>query len=291
MKTCLFLFVLLIVPKSLMAQDTLVLKDGRMISCKITEIDSSNVYFDIHDKNQKIVHTIVNQNSIQEIKHHPDVESVNGINSMNSIGILFGLSLPSGDFADDDINREESGLAGNGINFSAVFTHYFNQLYGLSVKGFYNNNILKADLLGDFMSSMLGMQVTNNTVKYGTFGFLAGPSVLLPVDRLSLAGHFMCGYANLTEPEVTFTVTSATSYAWIKMSKIIKGSFMANIGGGLVCTVNENWNLFANVDYFGGSFKFEKYTMSYSSGESEKYDRGTQKYGVINISAGIELKF
>ena len=274
-----------------MAQDTLVLKDGRMMSCVITKIDSSNVYFDIHDKNQKIVHTMVNQNSIQEIKHHPVVESVNGINSLNSIGILFGLSLPTGDFADDDINREESGLAGNGINLSTVFTHYFNRHLGLSVKGYFNSNMFKTDILSDLISSMAGLPVTNNTVKYHSMGLLAGPAVLLPVDKLSVTGHLLWGFGNLTQPEATFTIVSGPDYGWIKMSEIRKISFMFDIGGGLVYTVNDNWNLFANVDYFGGSFNFEKYTMSFSSGESEKYDRGTQKYGVINISAGIELKF
>ena len=291
MRTILLAIILLALPAAMLAQDTLVLKDGRTLPCKISGTDSANVYFDTYSRNQKIVHTVVSKNNIQEIRYHPAAPDEGKTYRTSSFGILAGISLPTGEFANDDINSEDAGMAGKGININAVFKNYFTRNFGLAVKAFYNNNLWKVDKLGDQISSMLKMPVTNNTVKYISFGFLTGPELLLPVDKLSVNGHLLCGYAHLTEQEVTFAISSGINYGWIKFGKISRGAFMSDFGGGLVYSVNENWNLTANVDYLSGTFDFNKITISYSSGENQKLDRLSQKYGVVSICAGIEIKF
>lgn len=290
MKNCLSLFFSLIITINMPAQDFLVLKDGRTVSCKITGTDSAYVYIDIIDKNLKKKHTLVSKNDIQDIRYKPVVESSEKIR-INSFGISAGVNLPTGKFASDDLNSKAAGFAGKGISINAVYVHYLVSYFGLLVKGYYNTNRFEVSKLRDMMSSQLGLPFDYNTVNYHSFGFFAGPVVLIQVDRLSVTGHFLWGHANLNQPEVTFTTASINGYGWIKLSDVSKGSSIINAGGSLVYSVNKHWNIIANMDYMQALFKFDTYTISGSSGHRDEIERGDQKYSVISISAGLELKF
>lgn len=295
MRTKILIIALLLIPLFVKSQDTILLKTGSKILCKITNVDSLNVYFDI-EKNNRDIHTFASKASVQEIKYYnPSAIKVSSDytnqRQYNSIALSIGPSMPVGDFSNDDVSSNSAGLAGNGLNINGIYTHYYSPNLGLVVKGFYNSNEFMANKLTDMISSETGYTVTNNSVSYTSYGLLIGITRVHHVDKLSVSGHLLLGFADLTEPETTFTIISGSNSGWIKMSEVSAASLILNIGAGLTYTLNDNWDMFANIDYLDGSFKFGSYSLSAPSGESQSTDRGTQSFGVINITVGLALKF
>lgn len=52
--------------------------------------------------------------------------------SNNYFSCIIGRSFPVGDFASDDINRLNAGMAKNGWNVEVKYAHQFDELFGLS---------------------------------------------------------------------------------------------------------------------------------------------------------------
>jgi len=273
------------------SQDTLLLKTGKKIICKIINTDSSKVYFTVRDNNNNKLQTFVNQSEVQDIRYYkPTIENGSNQKHYNTVALSVGSSMPVGNFANDDVSSDGSGLAGNGLNINGIFTHYYLPELGIVVKGFYNSNEFKADKLSNMISSMTGYSVSNNSTSYSSYGLLVGITRVHYVDKLSIGGHLLLGFANLTEPRVTFIAVSGTNSGSVKMSEISASSLIYNIGAGLTYTLNDNWDLFADVDYLQGSYKFGSYSITNANGFNQSEARGTQNYGVINITIGLSLK-
>jgi hypothetical protein len=292
MRKIIFVIAIVVISQFVKSQDTIFLKDGNKISCKITNIDSSDVYFDMKRDNKKI-QTFINKNVVLGIKYNtpPKEGKLANKKYYNSITFFAGLSQATGDFASDDVNSDKAGLAGNGLSLNFVFSHRFSEEFGFAIKGFFCSNEFKAEKLTEMIKSLINLPVTNNSVNYVSLGLLVGPTILVPVDKLSICGHLLLGRGTLTEPETTFTIISGSNTGWVKMGAVSAGSFMYNLGGGFTYSLNDNWNLLANIDFISGTFKFGTYTMSNSSGVSQDFERGNQNFSVVNITAGLCLKF
>ncbi|MDP4267350.1 MAG: hypothetical protein Q8880_07945 [Bacteroidota bacterium] len=213
------------------------------------------------------------------------------VNKNNSIGISVGECLSTGDFAIDNVYSEKAGLAGNGLSINAIYKHYYPSNLGIAIKGYFNFNEFKSEKLCEMLSSALNYSFISSEGKYSSYGLLIGPMLKVPIDKLSLNFHVLFGFGGLTEPEITFTVLSGNNFGWLKMSEINSNAFVFNPGGGLLYTVNDNWDIFAYIDYLEGSFEFGNYVLSNSAGQNENIARGTQKYQAFTLSTGLALKF
>jgi len=137
---------------------------------------------------------------------------------------------------------------------------------------------------------MINYSVYSNKGNYSSYGLLIGPTFLISFNNLSVYGHLATGYGNLTEPEITFTTKTSTNYAWVKMDRISAEALLFDVGGGLSYALNKKINLFTRIDYLNGSFNFGNCTVSSYTGLSQEFERGYQKYSVINITIGLSLE-
>jgi len=279
------------------SQDTIVKTNGAIILCKIQKENSNTVYYSIKQGDQEY-NLIIYKSDVNLIKYGNPKQIISNDTikykkraiQINSIGFSIGQSIPIGYFANDDVNANGSGLAGNGLNINGIFTHFYRPELGLIIKGYYNSNEFKANKLTDMISSLTNYSVSNNNGSYISYGLLVGYTRLHHFDNLSISGHLLLGFANLTEPEITFNVISSTGSGWVKMSEINTNSLMYNFGIGLTYSLDEYWDIFTNLDYLQGSFKFGSYSLTTPSGSSQNVDRGSQNYGLINITAGLSIK-
>ena len=293
MKNYLLILSLLAISFTTKAQDTLVYNDGKIVLCKVNKVDSFNVYIDRGSFFENL-YSSVKRSEIKEIRYYRSSRSRNrnsDFTQYNCIELSAGKSFAVGAFGNDDTNASESGLAGNGFNINGEFSHYFKRFFGISAKVYYNNNEFKTDKLAGLLTNQANLKFTGETANYGSYGLLVGPTFNFQLNGISLNGHIMYGYGQLTEPEATFTITSGTNTAWVKMSEISSGAVMSAIGGGLVFDLNDSWVFFVNADYLSGSFNFNKYTLSSNIAPSEDDERGTQPFGVINLTFGVGIKF
>jgi hypothetical protein len=291
-------FAILILPLNAISQDTLVFKDGKKIPCKITKLDSSDVYF-YFQKDYKTVSTYCGKTDLSDIIFY-DPANDNTNNSKynhirNTLEVSVGISIPTGDFANDDVTSENSGLAGNGLNVNLIYSYFFNQHIGISFKGNYISNEYKTDKMG---LSINNVPVSSNKVYYISYGILAGPTYNLPVNKFTLNGHLMMGIAILTQPQVTYGIETSNEIIVVKLEQVIANSIVYNAGIGLKYSINKNVDLISKIDYMNGSFKFDNYskltevtTYAGTSSSSETIEGSTKKYDVVNISLGVCLKF
>jgi len=293
MRTYLIMIVLFIYPVIIMAQDKILLQDGREIYCHVTSIDSVNIHFSMV-KNNHTIETMIKIIDVQQVylSEELPVKPVKvSMGKRNSVDVSVGGSTPRGELANDDVLKEESGLAGNGLSINVNYNYFITPRIGFSVKGIYNSNEYKGDKLGKAFSYLLSYPVINNSAKYTTYAMLFGPTYLLPIDRLLIEGHAGLGFGKLKEPEVNFSATKG-QYQWLlKKQSISANTVLYNIGGCLVFKVNDNWDIIGKVEYLEGSFKFAENIIEYGNGESTKVDSRRQDYGVYNISLGLGLKF
>lgn len=288
MRVLLLIAVLYVIPFLVSAQDTIFVKTGQKIVCRVINSDSVNVYYDIMRKGQS-VRAVISKQEVQNVKYCAVIKSVIKTKS-NAVLASVGASIALGAFSSDDVHSDIAGLAGNGINANLIFTHSFTPTIHLALKGFYSRNKFKADRISNMLSSSIGLPVDNNSVSYSSKGILMGPGFLNIMDKLSVSGHVLLGYGNLNQPSTVFSVYSTSGSGWVTMSEISAGSLIYDFGLGLIYNITQDWDIVANGDYINGSYKFGPYKVIGASGVTEQFNRGTQKYQVFNISMGLCLK-
>jgi hypothetical protein len=297
MKKCLLICFLFLVPLLAICQDTIVLKTGDRIVCRITKLDSSQVYFDIN-RNNTSIHSSVNKNSVEALRYYlntgPVMIAPGNIfinRRFNLLAITAGGSFAVGEFANKDADNDKAGFGGSGLFLSLTSINNFSKILGFAIKGYYATNTFKAENLAKAQNIINNGTVTYNSVNYKSGGVLAGLAATLPVDNFSFYGEVLGGYGGLWEPEVSFFVVTAQSSGWVSLGKVDAGSFVYNITGGMSVVISNNWELFLDADFLHGNYKFGNMTVSFSNANSTSVDRGTQPYSIICISAGIGFKF
>ena len=97
-------FVLFIIPFYALSQETIILKDGSRIKCKITNTDSINIYFDII-KHRSTVHSNINRNAVVTILYYKPSDTIftkkaigyYGDNSFDTLSIKVSTLIFSGE--------------------------------------------------------------------------------------------------------------------------------------------------------------------------------------------------
>ena len=299
MKAALVIIVLTLFPILAKSQDRILLKDGREIICHITSVDSININFTML-RNNRTIETMIKVSDVRFVSLSQELPVTSEKNQIpvkekiekrNSVYISAGKSFPRNDFESDDIFGDEAGFAGKGTSINLKYKYLFTQRIGFSVTGIYNTNEYKAEKVGEAISYLIRLPVDYNTTNYNTYGLLFAPSYLLPIDRLMIEGHAGIGFGKLKEPEITYTITSGANKGWLRKNAISASTLLYNVGGSLVFNVNENWDLFANLDYLEGSFKFGENTLTGGSGETSELPKRSQYFEVFSISIGLGLKF
>jgi len=304
MKKALFFSVCsLFLPIIIIAQDTIIQKNGVKLICKIQNQDNATIYFIIERDGKKlnspiILHSSIDKNEVQSIHFYNPQQrtTANKINSpidqkSNSLNLSIGLSSAIGDYGNQDVNSSTAGLARNGVNINGVFSHNFNKRIGLCLKGYYSSNSFSTSLLANQLSSTSGYSFTSNNVNYTGRGIMIGPDFITSGKRCSFVSHFLIGFSSLTEPEAIFTVNAGGNTGSITMPETTENAFVYSIGGSLLFTIAPNWYFVINVDYMRSRYVFGNIILSSSTGATQSSDRGTQPYEVINTSAGFGVRF
>ncbi|MCB8994612.1 MAG: hypothetical protein H6538_03280 [Bacteroidales bacterium] len=293
MKSTILIIILSILPIIAKSQDKLYLKDGRVINCHVTKLDSLNCYY-ILENTRNPMETMIQKKEILylNISDEKPANKIKPISSKrNRIDFSMGFSIPRNDFASDDIFKEESGYAGNGLSFNVNYAFLIVPKFGFFVKGINYSNEYHAEIVGKALSYLYSLPVENNTVKYKTNAIIFGPEFVYPVERLTFEGHAGIGFARLKEPEVTYSISYGSISGWIKKSSITASAVLYTVGGGLIYNLTDRWQILGNADFHQGSFKFEKNILTGASGETASVPPRKQYCEVWTAVIGLGLKF
>jgi hypothetical protein len=178
-----------------------------------------------------------------------------------------GVSLPIGDFASNDINNEQAGLAKTGFNLNLQGGYHFTKSIGVTAVGVYGSNGVDKSSLHNVPNVEAG--------DWGYWGVLVGPMYtynISPKTMFDLSA--MTGFMRAHTPSIGITnVSEVKEEKATAMPLRFDGSFRFRVG--------------SNIQIFTGcNFMFVKPTF-----KPEGTKEYSQKMQTMNFNAGIGLGF
>ena len=210
--------------------------------------------------------------------------------------VAIGVSIPSGDFANDDFTNPASGFAQVGFNLNILFGYKFNDYVGLG--GIITGNVhsydysavkkgLQEELDNDFQNID---QIYVNTRQWASGGILGGGLFSLPVStRLAFDFKVMGGFLYVYSPELSITVESQTHAGWIYVANDRDVAFAWDLGAAIRYSMAGKKYFLIQYDYLGAnaSFSDRETIIMTNAGETSSKDSFTQDIRMHNITIGL----
>lgn len=214
------------------------------------------------------------------------------------ISVALGPSIPIGDFASTDINKEEAGFANAGAIFDLTFGYKLNKQYGFMamLRGQANpfdTEALETALENDNPS--VNWNVTGDS--WGIGGFLLGGFRSVPVDengKTNFQLRALIGFLNSSSPGYSFTASSSGGVvASGRQFSASATAFSYLLGVGFTHKIASNFNVLVNLDYMGANPEFSNVESTTTIGGQTTVSTSTfsQSFGAINFSGGVAYLF
>jgi len=198
-------------------------------------------------------------------------------NKKMSVGLNFGVSIPYGDFAD-----EEEGGADVGSNIGLKgFYRYTDQIsFGVSLNA---NAFEYSDDFKEDMEESLAEGTTLELEKWNFVTFLITPRYYFPLsEKLKIFGELNFGLAFCNSPEIVGKLDCQEVFKYISASST---ALIFGIGTGAELPINDKWCLdagFAMFPVLEPEYEFE------DSGVKSK-EKSKQNY--LRLTLGISYLF
>ena len=205
-------------------------------------------------------------------------------NEKGSFSMHAGLSLPMDDFGDDDIDDEDSGLAGTGINIGIEYVYKLNEnSLGLFVGlDLFRNGINgdSKDDLEDELENLIGSQVDIEFPVYYNIPISAGLVYNYKVDeKIALFAKGGLVFNSLITTDMSLKLSGEE----IVVENDLATSFGFKFGTGV--TFSENWSI--EIDYLGlGEHDID--SESKCCGETEN-SSSDLKVGIVSVTLGYKF--
>lgn len=205
------------------------------------------------------------------------------------IAVSLGPSIPLGDFASKDIDKESAGFAKTGAIFDISFGYKLGKNFGVSALLRGQANKTDAQAMANEMVSKIPfeMNVRVESQAWSLGALMVGGYGSFPVEKkFSVESRLMIGFISATLPKVTFDLSDADGSGWVKRSSTTGTSFAYLIGAGIKYDAGKRVSVLANIDYMGANPEFSDVEVTNSIGDYSK-NTFSQKYGSINIGFGV----
>lgn len=186
------------------------------------------------------------------------------------IDVRTGFSVPSGSFANTNMNRSEDGFATSGNTFGASLNYLFYKSLGIC--GMYQYSTFGMNITS--FSQQIAATAPPNiryTVatdeKFKTSIAMVGPYVTLGKKNLTLDARLLIGYASLTLPKLVYTTTfNGNSYNTVTDNQQ-DGSFAVGYGFTVKYALPKDLYLTLHIDNANANLQFNKDGIATSSTE------------------------
>jgi len=210
--------------------------------------------------------------------------------------VAVGVSIPSGDFANEDFSNPASGFAQVGFNLNLLFGYKFNDYVGFGgmITGNVHNYDYSAVRTGfeeEFDNDFQNIdQIYVNTRQWASGGLVAGGLFSVPAtNRLAFDLKVMCGFLYVYSPELKITVESQTHPGWILMANDRDVAFAWDLGAGIRYSMSGKKYLIIQYDYLAAKpyFEDQQIIISTNNGEHESTNSFKQDMTMHNITIGL----
>ncbi|MFP4211813.1 MAG: hypothetical protein ACLFR8_11255 [Alkalispirochaeta sp.] len=216
---------------------------------------------------------------------------------VNYLDIEVGVGIPTGDFGDDDIDSEDSGLASTGVMGSITGRYSLEDNFGLFGQYSFNLNSIDSEVLDDVLDEFADMYptvdweisaspwVVQNATIGPYFSTTSGNAVFL------LGGGI--GLLVATKPELELTGDDGVDELVVKDELVSGVGFGYTISGRIGYLLSDKVTLFGGISFVGGEAEIDYDVVVELNGDeidstSESF---AQPISIVNIPIGISISF
>lgn len=278
-----------------LAQDIIIYKDGRRISCRITAIDSTNLYCRIGGSRE----TPVPRNTVHKyyLSRHSEKRLARGLPPGVSRDkeelFLFGgsaaFSSPVQDFASMDINSETSGLAMRGLSVNGMVMLKAGDVFGFKVMyRSQSHQFATQPICNALTAAFPGFTFSCDAERWRMNGVFGGMSLRFPIR--SVEGLRMTIDADVGMPRCHFPTLNYTGYTALGSGSVRQSARSVTtgawcVGAGLSYRAGDQVALAVFAEYVSSSPEFE--VSVYSNGTLAARQNYLQKMTVVNVGLGL----
>ena len=202
------------------------------------------------------------------------------------LAIMLGPSFPVGDYADDDLNNDQAGLAKTGFSlFLLDFGYKFHRNIGIAASWFGGSNPVDAQVLADGLAYNIGGAWTVESGAFSYGGLFVGPMFSIPLKKVDLDLRVVGGFATGFFPEIKVRSNTGVNFN----QESANGScFAYSIGAGTRVHFSKKLSFIARVDYIAMTPETEV-TIDYVGGAEETFDV-EQPMNTVNLNLGLAFR-
>lgn len=216
----------------------------------------------------------------------------------NFLSIQGGISFPVDHFGRTGMTNpghglninSESGFAKTGFRGAVDYSHFFTPRVGLGVSAFYNKHALDNKAYVNQLNQLLSgeeevVDLTGLKLNHWQwYGITAGPAFQYAFPgaaRIYAGAYVMGGVANVNSPRATYQDIMLADEDWVVAPVFMTGVNIRKMAGSM---------LFIEV---GADYNYLKpeFNIRYNDGDLITEEKSSQRISVINVTAGIGVRF
>lgn len=208
------------------------------------------------------------------------------------INAQLGFSLPDGDYASKNPDKEEAGFAKTGANFDLSYSRLIEEKkFGYSFTLRAQTNPIDVKTIADIISDSSPLyDVTVKSERFEVVSLLVGGFYSMSLtEKTFLNLQFKMGLSNSKSPARELIIENYADYLWIKQESASATSFAYLLGTTLNYSLSSKLYLLSTFEYFVTKPEFSN-IETISSDENLGKLTFDQSITTFNLGLGIGFK-
>ena len=204
------------------------------------------------------------------------------------VAINIGPSIPIGDFASGDENKEKAGFAKTGFFADLSFGYKLGNIFGIGATVRTQSNSYDSQSIEDILNLVDPSIMTKITADpWKCSGLLAGLYGSVPIKEGKTTFDFrsQIGFMDCRTPAITMSLSAFGFSESFSMGSSSSTSFAYLLGAGFKFDVSSKICINTGIDYVGTSPEFK--IQDFDTGETTTY---SQPISTINIGVGAGIR-
>lgn len=211
-----------------------------------------------------------------------------------SLNIRVGVSIPNGEFADENNGLAEEDLAlevdiskaiGNDFYLNFSVKRYFNDI---------NRDIVNEDVRNQLLQQGItntGLTITTTSLPWRVTSFMVGFGTISPLNdnKAAFLTRFALGYADISSPEISTVVRDQfNNGGQLILLKSSSDGLAFQLGFGFKFQISQEADILLSADYFNTHAEFNN-VGEITNGVRTGNINFEQNISILAISLGIAL--
>ncbi len=207
-----------------------------------------------------------------------------------------GYVMPNGEFEDDNLEDENSGIAKPGFGICVGINHLISsKTFIIAELGFQSNPIDEDRILGFYRANIPSyLDVSMTSSNWISINMMAGMGIIIPVDEeINFAPRFKIGLSTVISPQYTVTVTNGIDVERQMQSTGSGSNFALAVGGDFMIPLADDIDVLIGADYFQTEAAVEDVSFRVDFNGNQIFQETyafEQKISTLTLSFGISVK-